>query len=75
MMGKWMMLGEVVSLIGFAWFPVDDELALVNLVPDPVETHVHGFGLALFDRVVGYAFSELVVGLNGCGRLWMTQFF
>jgi hypothetical protein len=69
-----MMLGEVVGLIGFARLPVDDELTLVNPVTDPVETHVHGFGSALFYRVVGYAFIAFVVGLNVCGRLWMTEF-
>jgi hypothetical protein len=40
-MGRWRMLGEVGGLIGFAGFPVDNELALLNLVADPVDTHVH----------------------------------
>jgi hypothetical protein len=74
MMGRRMMLGEVVGLIGFFRLSVDNELALVNPVADPVETHVHGFGSALLDRVVGDAFSAFVVGLDGCGRLWMTEF-
>jgi hypothetical protein len=64
MMGRRMMLGEVVGLIGFTWLPVDDELALVNSVADPIETHVHGFGAALFDRIVGDAFGAFVVGLD-----------
>jgi hypothetical protein len=69
MMGRWMVLGEVVGLIGLAGLPVVDEVALVNLVADPVETHVHGFGAAFLDRVFGNAFSAFVVGLDGCGRL------
>jgi hypothetical protein len=67
MMGRRIMLGEVVGLIGLFQFSVDDDLALVNPVADPVETHVHGF--------IGDAFSEFVVGLDGCGWLGMTEFF
>jgi hypothetical protein len=37
------MLCEVIGLIGFSWFPVDNELALVDAVSDPVELHVHSF--------------------------------
>jgi hypothetical protein len=75
MMGRRMMLGEVVSLIVYSWLSVDDELTSVNPVADPVETHVHGFGSALLDRVVGDAFSAFVACLGGCVRLWMTELF
>jgi hypothetical protein len=74
-MGQWMMLGEVIGQIGFYGFPVDDDLSLVNPVADPVETHVYGFGSALLNSIVGYAFSAFVVCLDGCGRLWIAEFF
>jgi hypothetical protein len=75
MMGWWMMLGEVVGLIGFSGFPVENELSLFDSVADPVETYVHGNGSAMLDSVVGYAFCAFVVCLDGCGRLWMIEFF
>jgi hypothetical protein len=69
------MLGEVVGLIGFSGLPVDDELALFNLVAHPVEMHVHGSGLAFLNCDVGNAFSAFIVCLYGGGRLRMTKFF
>ncbi len=53
-----MMLGEVVGEVLSAQSPVDDELVLFYAVANPVETHVHAAGFALFERVVGDA---------GCG--------
>ncbi len=37
----WVMLGEVVAEVFSAGSPVDDELVLLDSIPDPVETHVH----------------------------------
>jgi hypothetical protein len=50
-----MVLGEVVGQIVGATPPVDEELALGDVVFDPVEAHVDGFSAALFDSVVGNA--------------------
>jgi hypothetical protein len=61
MMGRWMMDGEVVGLIGFAGHTVDNELVLVNPVLDPVVSHVHSFGSALLNGIVGYAYRAFVV--------------
>jgi hypothetical protein len=74
MMGRWMMLGEVVGLIGFAWLSCDDELAFFNVVADPVETQVHCSGSAFLNSVIGNAFSTFIVCLVGGGRLWMPDF-
>jgi hypothetical protein len=74
MMGRRMMLGEVVGLIGFSGLPVYDDLALFNPVADPVETHVHWSGLALLYSVVCYAISSFIVCLDGGGRLRVTEF-
>ena len=39
----WVMLGEVVSIVVGRCAPLDDEVALFNSIPNPVEAHVHGF--------------------------------
>ena len=41
---------------------------------DPVETHVDGFGAALFDGVIGDASGASVVGLDWSGRLRVAHF-
>ena len=67
------MFGEVVGQIVSPAAPVNDELALVDAIADPVETHVHGFGSALFDSAVRDASSTGVVGLDWCGWLRMAH--
>jgi hypothetical protein len=48
-MGRGMMLGKVVGEIVFTCTPMNNELALLDSVADPVEAHVYGFGSTLFD--------------------------
>ena len=43
------MFSEIISLVCGAGFPIYVELFLIFSVPDPIETHVHCFGLALLD--------------------------
>ncbi len=74
-MGNGMMLGEVISQVVRALFPVDAELALADPISNPVEAHVDGFRAALFDAVIDDAVSYLVVGLDRCGRLGMAKSF
>ena len=38
-----MMLGVVVSKVGDAWLPVDEELALACVIAYPIEAHVNRF--------------------------------
>ena len=38
--------------IGYAWLPVDEELTAAGAVVDPVEAHVDGFGVLMFDGVI-----------------------
>ena len=42
----------IVGQIGYAWLPVDEEMAAACVVVDPVEMHVDGFGALLFDGVI-----------------------
>ena len=51
-MSKRVMFCVIVGQIGYAWLPVDEELATAGAVADPVETHVDGFGALMFDGVV-----------------------
>jgi hypothetical protein len=52
------------------------ELALADVVMNPVEAHIDGFGVFLFDGVIGEdASGGAVVSYNGCGRLGMAEFF
>jgi hypothetical protein len=67
------MFSEVVSQIVSAAAPVDKELAFRDVVFDPVEAHVNGFGATLFDNVDGYAGGPGIVGLNGSGWRGMAH--
>ena len=58
------MLGEIVSEIVSPSFPMNDELALCDSVPDPIEAHVNCFGTLLFDGGIGDACSACVVCLD-----------
>ena len=72
--GGMMMFGEIVGLVEGALSPDDVELALADVIADPIKTHVDGFGSFLFDGVSGDAFGGAVVGLHGCFALWMIKF-
>ena len=70
-----MMFGEVVGLVGRAGSPVDMELLLVNSILDPVESHVHCFGLLLSNLFVGESDSGSVIDLYWCRGLCVSHFF
>ncbi len=69
-----MVLGEVIGIVVETTAPVDDELAVGDAVFNPVETHVDGFGAALFDGIVGNSGGASIIGLDGGGRLRVTHF-
>ena len=52
-MADWVILGEVVSLIGRSRSPNDLELSLGDTILDPKESHIHGLGAVLLDCVSG----------------------
>ena len=70
-----MMLGEVISLVVASRLPIDVKLALPDAIADPVKPHVDCLGTLLFDGVIGNAGSGTVVGLDGCGWLWVAKLF
>lgn len=69
MMGRRMVLREVVGQVVGAFLPVDAEVALADSVADPIKAHVYGFGSTLFDFVVDDAFGNGIVSLDWSGRL------
>ena len=70
-----MMFCEVIGKVLGAFAPIDLELFLLDSVLNPVETHINGFGAALFDGFVGDTGSGGVVDNNAGGWLGMSQFF
>ncbi len=69
-----MLFSEVIGEITGAWGPIDVELALLDLIADPIKSHIHRFGSDLLDGVVDDSKSSGVIGLDGRGRLWMPHF-
>ena len=58
-------LGEVVGRVGGALDPLDDELALLDPVLDPVPAQVDGLGLGQLARCFGEAGRDRVVRPDG----------
>ena len=72
-MGWGMMLGDVVGHVFGPGGPENGKLALADAIAEPVETHVDGFGAALFNCVVEDAFGTFIVRLDGGGRLGVAE--
>ena len=43
-MGGGVVLGEIVTKVSAAGFPINEKLALPGAVLDPIEAHIDGFG-------------------------------
>ena len=68
-----MMLGIVVRQVGFTRGPLNGELALVNSVWDPMESHVHSLGLLKLVVTVGKTTgSGIIGGDDGGARLFVA---
>ena len=52
-MSRIVVLVEVVTKVSTAGFPINEKMALLGAVLDPIEAHVDGFGSFLFGRAVG----------------------
>ena len=68
-------LGKVVAHVSGTFLPVDAEVALVDTVPDPVETHVDCFRAALLDCVIGDSHGTFVVCGDWGWWLGIAHFF
>lgn len=69
-----MMLGDVISFVGFAGFPIDMELSLLDMIADPIEAHAHGFGALLFYLIIGNVRGSAFASLERCWGLGMAKF-
>ena len=67
--------GEVVGKVGVSSFPKYDELALLDAILNPVESHADGFGVALLESLFGNINSGSVVRFKGGGWLFVYQFW
>ena len=70
--GRIVVLGEVVTEVSAAGFPINEELALPVAVLDPIEAHVDGFGyFCLIVLLAKPSAVELLtrIGVGGCGCL------
>ena len=54
-------LGEIVTEVSSAGFPINEKLTLPGLVLDPIEAHIDGFGYFLFYGAVCETFRGRVV--------------
>ena len=61
------MLREIIGEVDIAFRPLDFVLALADAIFYPVKSHIHGFGLFDFDRVVGESFCRRIVRDDACG--------
>ena len=69
------MLCKIIGEVEIAFRPLDFILALADAIFYPVKSHIHGFGLFDFDRVVGESLCCGVVCGNVCGScLGISEF-
>ena len=47
-MGRRVVLGELVTKVSAARFPINEKMALPSAVLDPIEAHIGGFGCIFF---------------------------
>ena len=69
-----MIFGTVVDKVGGARCPKVAELVLIIPETDPMELHVHWFGLKMNYGLVGYSKICGVVALDGSFGLWPANF-
>ena len=73
-MGRGKVFCGSVAFVEVTLFPVDDKLALLLLVEQPVESHVCYAGVLLFHCSVDDSVACGVVGLNSCWGLTVAHF-
>jgi hypothetical protein len=69
------MLGKVIGQIVGSLSPMNIELTLLDLISNPIITHINCFRLSLFDSIVYNSRCAFVIGLDWSGLLGMTHSF
>ena len=72
-MGWRMMFGEVVGQVFYSLFPIYSELFLCHAIPEPVESHIPGFGSVLLHVCCSKLEGGGIVGLHWRWRLRMVE--
>ena len=73
-MGRRVVLDEILTKFSAAWFPINEKLALPGAVLDRIKAHIDGFGSFLFDCAVGKAFCSRVVDADWSWWLRVPDF-
>ena len=68
------MLGEVITEVSAAGFPINEKLAFPGAVLDPIEAHIDGFGYFLLYCAVCEAFCGRVFDADWSWWLRVTEF-
>jgi len=72
--GRAKVLRVVVGKIANAGLPLDDELAVLDAILEPIETHVNCFGAFLLHSSIEDATGDTVVSCDESGRLGPSHF-
>jgi len=72
--GRSKVLRVVVGKIANARLPLDDELAILDAIMEPIETHVNGFRAFLFNSSIEDATGDTVVSCDDSDRLGPSHF-
>jgi len=72
--GRSKVLRVVVRKIANARLPLDDELAVLDAILEPIETHVNCFGAFLFNSSIEDAAGDTVVSCDDSGQLGPSHF-
>ena len=73
-MGRRVVLGEIVTEVSAAGFPINEKLTLPGAVLDPIEAHIDGFGSFLLYGAICETFRGIVVDADWSWRLWVPDF-
>ena len=68
------MLGEIVTKVSSAGFPINEKLALPGAVLDPIEAHINGFGYFLLYGAVCKTFRGRFVDADWSWWLRVPEF-
>ena len=63
-MGRRVVLGEIVTKVSAAGFPINEKLTLPGAVLDPIEAHIYGFGYFLLYGAICETFGGRVVNAD-----------
>ena len=73
-MGRRVLLGEIVTEVRAAGFPINEKLTLPGAVLDPIEAQIDGFGYFLLYGAICETFHGRVFDADWSWWLWVPEF-